>query len=67
MSKTKKSNNNPVRKILHNMVDEFFDVFSDSDDFKEKLTDLIFKKTKFISKLAKELHKAKKKLADFDY
>lgn len=66
MSKSKKSNNNPVRKILGDLVDEFFDVFSDSDDFKEKLTGLIFKKTKFISKLAKELSQVKKKLADFD-
>ncbi len=66
MSKSKKSKNNFVHKILRDVVDEFFDVFSDSDDFKEKLTGLILKKTKFISKLAKELNKAKKKLADFD-
>lgn len=66
MPKSKKSDNDPIRKILRDIVDEFFDVFSDSDDFKEKLTGLIFKKTKFISKLAKELNKTKKKLEEVD-
>lgn len=65
---SKKIQTNPAISILKDIVDDFFDVAADSDDFKEKLIKDVMKKSKFMQKLAKELIKVKKaaKKNDFD-
>ncbi len=65
---SEKAQTNPLKSVLKDIVDDFFDVAADSDDFKEKLIKDIMKKSKFMQKLAKELNKIKKtvKNSDFD-
>ncbi len=64
---SKKTQTNPVKSILKDIVDDFFDVAADSDDFKEKLIKDIMKKSKFMQKFAKELNKVKKAVKNNDF